>query len=359
MQAAMKAKADRKQICALMTTFVAAEATVIKFLDDNKAGAAFPTRRSPAPRPITKNRLKFRTLACSRAPPQAETAVAQRRHQDADRSIRQRIPRPAAALSTRSPAIRWRDEPAASLAQSARRPVRSPTRPAIGSTRSRRPGCALICGWPGSTVRSAPGFCCCRAGGRRRLPRSPRTPGRRASGISRCSSSAPSPCAAPAAPGTTSSTAISTAASSARGRGLFRPARSASRKPRCFLLLQALVGFAVLITFNGFTIGARHRLARDRRGLSVHEADHLLAADRARAGVFLGRADGLGRQPSAGSMSPALLLYAGSISWVIGYDTIYAHQDREDDALIGIKSTALAVRRRAPSRCWRCFMGSP
>jgi len=38
---------------------------------------------------------------------------------------------------------------------------------------------------------------------------------------------------------------------------------------------------------------------------------------------------------------PALLLYAGSIAWVIGYDTIYAHQDREDDALIGIKSTAL------------------
>ena len=35
------------------------------------------------------------------------------------------------------------------------------------------------------------------------------------------------------------------------------------------------------------------------------------------------------------------MLYAGSISWVIGYDTIYAHQDSEDDALIGIKSTAL------------------
>jgi len=31
----------------------------------------------------------------------------------------------------------------------------------------------------------------------------------------------------------------------------------------------------------------------------------------------------------------ALLLYAGSIAWVIGYDTIYAHQDAEDDALIG------------------------
>jgi 4-hydroxybenzoate polyprenyltransferase len=36
----------------------------------------------------------------------------------------------------------------------------------------------------------------------------------------------------------------------------------------------------------------------------------------------------------------AFALYAGSIAWVIGYDTIYAHQDAEDDALIGIKSTA-------------------
>ena len=35
-----------------------------------------------------------------------------------------------------------------------------------------------------------------------------------------------------------------------------------------------------------------------------------------------------------------ILLYFGSICWVIGYDTIYAHQDREDDALVGVKSTA-------------------
>ncbi len=35
-----------------------------------------------------------------------------------------------------------------------------------------------------------------------------------------------------------------------------------------------------------------------------------------------------------------LLLYIGSILWVIGYDTIYAHQDKEDDALIGVRSTA-------------------
>ena len=39
--------------------------------------------------------------------------------------------------------------------------------------------------------------------------------------------------------------------------------------------------------------------------------------------------------------SPAILLYLAGIAWTLGYDTIYAHQDREDDALIGIKSTAL------------------
>lgn len=38
---------------------------------------------------------------------------------------------------------------------------------------------------------------------------------------------------------------------------------------------------------------------------------------------------------------PAMLLYAGGIFWTLGYDTIYAHQDKEDDALAGIKSTAL------------------
>jgi 4-hydroxybenzoate polyprenyltransferase len=40
---------------------------------------------------------------------------------------------------------------------------------------------------------------------------------------------------------------------------------------------------------------------------------------------------------------PALLLYAGGIAWVIGYDTVYALQDREDDALIGVRSSALRL----------------
>jgi 4-hydroxybenzoate polyprenyltransferase len=48
----------------------------------------------------------------------------------------------------------------------------------------------------------------------------------------------------------------------------------------------------------------------------------------------------------AGSLTiPGLLLYAGSIAWVIGYDTIYALQDREDDALIGVRSSALRMGR--------------
>src|SRR5438477_1664692 len=52
-------------------------------------------------------------------------------------------------------------------------------------------------------------------------------------------------------------------------------------------------------------------------------------------GALMGFAVTRGRIDAA-----AIALYAGSIAWVIGYDTIYAHQDTEDDALIGIKSTA-------------------
>ena len=43
---------------------------------------------------------------------------------------------------------------------------------------------------------------------------------------------------------------------------------------------------------------------------------------------------------------PALLLYAGSVLWTIGYDTIYAHQDKEDDLMAGLKSTALRFGER-------------
>ncbi len=47
---------------------------------------------------------------------------------------------------------------------------------------------------------------------------------------------------------------------------------------------------------------------------------------------------------------PALLLYAGCVLWTIGYDTIYAHQDKEDDLAMGLKSTA--IRFGAQTKPW-------
>ena len=57
-------------------------------------------------------------------------------------------------------------------------------------------------------------------------------------------------------------------------------------------------------------------------------------------GALMGWAAATGRIEA-----PALLLYAGGICWTLGYDTIYAHQDKEDDVLIGVKSSALALGR--------------
>ncbi len=48
--------------------------------------------------------------------------------------------------------------------------------------------------------------------------------------------------------------------------------------------------------------------------------------------------------------APALALYFGGLFWTLGYDTIYAHQDRDDDMLVGIKSTALRLGEN--SRIW-------
>jgi 4-hydroxybenzoate polyprenyltransferase len=55
----------------------------------------------------------------------------------------------------------------------------------------------------------------------------------------------------------------------------------------------------------------------------------------------------LGWAAVTGALSPPpLLLYLGGIFWTLGYDTIYAHQDKEDDARIGVKSSALALGPR-------------
>lgn len=51
----------------------------------------------------------------------------------------------------------------------------------------------------------------------------------------------------------------------------------------------------------------------------------------------------------------AFILWAGSVFWVIGYDTIYALQDRDDDALVGVKSSALALGRHARKGVAICY----
>ena len=107
-----------------------------------------------------------------------------------------------------------------------------------------------------------------------------------------------------------------------------------------FMLLQALIGLVVLLQFNRFTVMCGFA------SLLVVAVYPFMKRITYWPQIVLGLAFSWGALmgwPAAfGRLDwPALVLYAGSISWVIGYDTIYAHQDREDDLLIGIKSTAL------------------
>jgi 4-hydroxybenzoate polyprenyltransferase len=107
-----------------------------------------------------------------------------------------------------------------------------------------------------------------------------------------------------------------------------------------FMLAQALVGFLVLIQFNDFTV------LMGLLSLAVVAIYPFMKRITYWPQIVLGLAFSWGALmgwPAAfGRLDWApLVLYAGSIAWVIGYDTIYAHQDREDDLLIGIKSTAL------------------
>jgi 4-hydroxybenzoate polyprenyltransferase len=107
-----------------------------------------------------------------------------------------------------------------------------------------------------------------------------------------------------------------------------------------FLVVQALIGLAVLLQFNrtavmtgiaSLVIVAVYPFMK-----RITWWPQIVLGLAFSWGALMGFAVTLGRIDAT-----ALALYAGSIAWVIGYDTIYAHQDAEDDALIGIKSTAL------------------
>jgi 4-hydroxybenzoate polyprenyltransferase len=112
-----------------------------------------------------------------------------------------------------------------------------------------------------------------------------------------------------------------------------------------FLIAQALVGLLVLIQFNSFAI------ATGIASLVIVVVYPFMKRITYWPQIVLGLAFSwgalMGWAAAFGRLDlPAFVLYAGSIAWVIGYDTIYAHQDREDDALIGIKSTALLFGER-------------
>jgi 4-hydroxybenzoate polyprenyltransferase len=112
-----------------------------------------------------------------------------------------------------------------------------------------------------------------------------------------------------------------------------------------FLVLQALVGLAVLLQFNRFAVGCGIAslviVAVYPFMKRITYWPQIVLGLAFSWGALMGFAVLLGRIDAT-----ALVLYAGSIAWVIGYDTIYAHQDAEDDALIGIKSTALLFGAR-------------
>ncbi len=112
-----------------------------------------------------------------------------------------------------------------------------------------------------------------------------------------------------------------------------------------FLVAQALVGLAVLLQFNRFAIATGIAslliVAIYPFMKRITWWPQIVLGLAFSWGALMGFAVTFGRLDAT-----AFVLYAGSISWVIGYDTIYAHQDTEDDALIGIKSTARLFAER-------------
>jgi 4-hydroxybenzoate polyprenyltransferase len=112
-----------------------------------------------------------------------------------------------------------------------------------------------------------------------------------------------------------------------------------------FLVVQALIGLTVLLQFNRFAIltgmASLIIVAVYPFMKRITWWPQIVLGLAFSWGALMGFAVTLARIDAT-----ALVLYTGSIAWVIGYDTIYAHQDAEDDALIGVKSTALLFGAR-------------
>ena len=133
----------------------------------------------------------------------------------------------------------------------------------------------------------------------------------------------------------------------ARTKGRPLPSgRVSARAAALFLVAQALIGLAVLLTFNRFSIGLGFA---SLIVVAVYPLTKRVTSwPQAALGLAFSWGALMGWSARFGALgSPALLLYAAAFCWTIGYDTIYALQDARDDAIMGIKSTARLFGRHA------------
>jgi 4-hydroxybenzoate polyprenyltransferase len=116
-----------------------------------------------------------------------------------------------------------------------------------------------------------------------------------------------------------------------------------------FMSAQLLVGLMVLLAFNPVAILVG--IASLPLVFTYPFMKRLTWWPQAFLGLTFNWGVLLGWAAVHGRLDPApLVFYVGCVAWTIGYDTIYAHQDKEDDALVGMKSTALLFAER--SRPW-------
>ena len=136
-------------------------------------------------------------------------------------------------------------------------------------------------------------------------------------------------------------------ASVARTRGRPIPSGAVSvREAWLFLGGQCLVGLLILLQFNrlAFALGAASLLLV----AAYPFMKRITWWPQAWLGLTFNWGALLGFAAQTGTLDAAdAMLYAGLFFWTLGYDTIYALQDKEDDALIGVKSTALLFGARA------------
>lgn len=115
-----------------------------------------------------------------------------------------------------------------------------------------------------------------------------------------------------------------------------------------FACVLSLIGLMVLLTFNTFTIGLA--IASLALVFAYPFAKRFTNWPQLVLGLGFNWGALVGWASATGSLNTApLVLYAGCVAWTLGYDTIYAHQDREDDLKIGVKSTAIRLAEATPT----------